>query len=408
MREIRHVKHLNRAKLAKATAWERCDFSHQEYFCGYVIAAVAIVGIGMTAYGMATAPGAPPVQTPPPPPNSTVYDENGGILSRQVFDAGKNEWITYGPNSEPPRPSSEWALKLTGDYEKDRKDPGIKAEIERRYNEHVAGDPAGVAKHAIGWRREEYGNMFRDAPTMQEQAKTDLADYQTKYDAWTADKAARDADKAKLAGLRTEALGNLNELSPERQAQIENFGTAYADSMHRDLDPRYAKTVHNEEEQANARGMFGSRAYVDTKAELGQIKANQDTDIANQASMAKETLTSNDRQYWANLLNQIDSGQRADSITASQINKSNSDIASQNYAGTLGYYSAKNNSILADWEAQRQRAASYTQAGTGLANGMLYLYGGMKGGGGGGGGGGKSSFTPQATNTKYGSYSLFG
>ncbi|KAF0218788.1 MAG: hypothetical protein FD174_2571 [Geobacteraceae bacterium] len=410
------------------TAQERAMQKGVCYFLTWEgIAAIGIIGgLGMTAYSLATAPGAPSYSAPLPPSNSTIYGEDGEILSRNVRDPQTGEWITYGPNSEPPKPATEWANRITRatetpqtdgegniigyervtNFDKDMQDPLIKAEVERRFQAHVAADPGGVAKHSGGWRAEEYDKMLNEVDTVLEQYNKDLADYNTKYAKWEVDKAERDAEKAKLAELRTTAMGNLNELSPERQAQIEQFGTAYADSMHRDIDPRFEKIKRNEDETANATGMFGSRAYVDTKAELDKLKATQDTDIANQSTMAKETLTNNDRTYWANLLGQIDAGQRSDLLANAQVQKSNADIASQNYAGTLGYYSAQNANKLADWEAKQRLSSSYASAGSNLAGGLLYLYGGKSGGGGGGGGG--SSFNIAPTQTKAGKFSLMG
>jgi len=333
---------------------------HRPEFCGYVIAAAAIIGVGTSIYSVVTAPDAPQTQTPPPPPNSTVYGDDGEILSRQVFDSEKNEWITYGPNSEPQKPKE------------------------------IKPGEAGY-----------------------DQYQTDLADYNVKHDKWEADKAQRAADKEKLAGIRTQALDNLNQTPADRLAAYDEYAQKFADSAHRTADPAFDKALRGEEERANATGMMGSRAYVDTKAELADVKAQQDTDISTQAALAKEQLAANDRNYWANLLSQIDAGARADAITSAQVGKTSSDIASQNYAGTMGYYGALNNNRLTEWEAKRQKNAAISQVGSSTANGLLYLYGGMKGGGGAGGGySGGGGYTGTSgikpTNTGYGTYSLFG
>jgi hypothetical protein len=80
------------------------------------------------------------------------------------------------------------------------------------------------------------------------------------------------------------------------------------------------------------------------------------------------------------MLNQIDSGGRADTLTASQVAKNTSDINNQNYAGVLGQYAAQNNNILQKWQFDQAKSASYVNAGTGLAGGLLYLYGNKSGG----------------------------
>ncbi|WP_298272752.1 hypothetical protein [Geobacter sp.] len=209
-----------------------------------------------------------------------------------------------------------------------------------------------------------------------------LADYEKELAAWQQRKEKRAADKATLAELRTQMLDNLNKTPEDRVAAYDAYAKSFSDSMHADVDPRFQKLERGTDEQANATGMFGSRAYVDTKSELAKDKLATDTDIANQATMAKESLANNDRQFWAGMLDQIDSGARADKITTAQINQSAASTAAQNYAGTLGYYSAKNANRLAEWEAKQARSASYVNAGSNLAGGLLYLYGGKTGGGG--------------------------
>jgi len=361
-----------------------------------VSAVTAIAAVGVGAYSAFTAPGAPSYQAPPPPPNSTVLGVNGEIISRQVFDKDKNEWITYSAGARPEKP-------------KEVENPGSKPITKTEYvdmgNAEVGPNMQPVevgatADEIAAW--EKKNNAYN-------QYGLDLEEWKKKDAEWSKNKAERDVEEGKLKDLRGKALDNLNTTSPERQAQIEQFGTAFADSMHRDIDPRFQKAGQATDEEMNARGLTGSRAYVDLKGELEKTRLASDTDIANQATMAKETLSAQDRQYWANLLNQIDSGQRSDLLAAAQVNKTNADTTVNNYAGTLGYYSAGNNNRLAQWEAERQKSAAYTQAGTGMANGLLYLYGGMKGNGtpkttGNTG----TSFSTTPTKTNYGTFSLFG
>jgi hypothetical protein len=337
-----------------------------------------------------------------------MYDENGDVMSRQVYDPETGETRIYSGNSMAPEKPKEVADPGAAPNRDDFWEEPHKTD----YARNLFLNPMDKRGYSKTFSEEKYNKAVEEWTNNKQNFDTyqlQQAAYPKQLEEWTAAKAQRDADKKVVADLRTTALGNLNELTPERQAQIEQFGTTFADSMHRDLDPRFDKTVRNEEERANATGMFGSRAYVDTKAELNKIKTGQDTDIANQSTMAKETLTSQDRQYWASLLNQIDSGQRADVLTTLQGNKTGADINAQNYAGTLGYYSAANNNKLAEWEAQRQRSAAYTQAGTGMGSGLLYLYGGMKSPSSNTGVGNTgTSFNMAPAKTSNGSFSLFG
>lgn len=347
-------------------------------FCGYVIAAVAVLSAGFSIYS-ATQGGGPGLQKPPPPPNSTTYGDDGEVLSRQVFDSARNEWITYGANSEPQKP--KWV-----------KAPGAKPDPSKYSN------PDRYNKKLSKWETDN------DA---YQQYQKDLADFPQRHEQWQKDHAQRLADKETLARIKSDTLKNLDQTPEDRKAAYEKYAQDFAAAAHSTADPQFEKMSRNEEERANTTGMMGSRSYVDTKAELADVKTKQDTDISTQAAMAKEQLASNDRNYWMGLLDQIDSGQRADTLASIQRNKTAADMTNQNYAGTLGYYSTINNNRMAQWEAERQKSAAYSQAGSGMANGLLYLYGGM-GSGGGGGKGGSSTFNYSPTKTNYGSFSLFG
>lgn len=307
----------------------------------------AAIAAGSLAYGIASAPGSPQTQAPPPPSNSVQYDDNGDIISTQTFDSATNTWTTRGKNAEPEKPKN--TVHAIGDGKLVDGKP-------------VFQDEAGFA-----------------ADTAEYQKK--LADYEVKHAEWEKTKAANDIDKKKVSELRTKMLDNLNTTPEDRQKAYAEYQQAYTDAAHKSLDPQFDKINRTSDEQANATGMFGSRAYVDTKNELVKDKLAVDADIANQAVMAKEQLANTDRNYYANMLNQIDSGARADNLASAQIAKSASDSASQNYAGTIGYYNSINNSNLAKWQAQQAKSASFIGSGSNLAGGLMYLYGSKSGGG---------------------------
>lgn len=319
--------------------FERITYRRQPQFCGIVL---GIAAIGMTAYGLATAPGSPQTQAPPPPSSSVQYGDDGEIISTQKYDEKTNTWITTGRNSEPQKPDDNIVPIGNGKLDKN-------------------GTPVFQDQAGYDADKAEY--------------EKNLAEYETKHAEWQKTKDANEADKTKIAELRTKMLDNLNTTPEDRLKAYVEYQQAYADAAHKDLDPRFAKIDRTTDEQANATGMFGSRAYVDTKSELATDKLNADTDIANQAVMAKEQLASNDRTFYANMLNQIDSGARADNLTASQIAKNTSDISGNQYAGILGQYNARNNNAIAKWQADQARSASYTSAGSNLAGGLMYLYG---------------------------------
>lgn len=363
---------------------------------------LAAGGLGLSAYGMFSQPGAPSMAAPPPPSNYVQYGEDGQVMSRQVFDQSSNTWITYGPNSEPPKPSS-WAKDLVTDqtprsimgktisgpqierqsWWNDKNDPRMQ-ELTRRYEAHKAADPKGVERgHAGGWWQEEFNNMLKESPAALEKYNTDLAKYEQDYAKWQTDKAARDEENAKRDTLRREMLNNLSQTPEDRVKAYEDYATNFANSMRKTIDPEFERIGRATDENANATGMFGSRAYADTKSELNRDLIQANEDISEKAALAKEQLASNDRSFWAGLLDQLDAGARADSVTRAQINKSAMDTVNQSYANTLGAYTANQNNELMKWQAKRDRATAMTNFGGNMAGGLLYLYGNKTGGGGG-------------------------
>ena len=190
---------------------------------------------------------------------------------------------------------------------------------------------------------------------------------------------AQKADKAKIAELRTKMIDNLNTTPEDRVAAYNEYQQKFSDAAHSDVDPKFAKIARVNDEQANSTGMMGSRAYVDTKNELTKDQLKTDTDIATQAALAKEQLANTDRSFYASMLNQIDSGARADTLAQSQITQQVANDNNQKYANSLGAYTASNSAALANWQAQQAKSASYTSAGTGMAGGLLYLYGKQNG-----------------------------
>jgi hypothetical protein len=87
--------------------------------------------------------------------------------------------------------------------------------------------------------------------------------------------------------------------------------------------------------------------------------------------MAGEQLAANDRQFYANMLNQIDSGARSDTLAAAQVAQNTANIGAQQYAGTLAQYTA-NNAIT---QQNNARMSSMANSGSNLAGGLMYLYG---------------------------------
>lgn len=196
------------------------------------------------------------------------------------------------------------------------------------------------------------------------------------------------ADKEKLSGIRTQMLDNLNKTPEDRLKAYENYKQAFSDQAHGDVDDRYDQRLAQDQELMEARGMTGSRADVDLRAERGKEKSRIDTDIAEKAVLAGESLAKADRDYYTNTLNMIDAGQRSDAVLAYQKAGITAREANEGSASTMASYWAGVNTDLAKWNSEMERNKAMTSAYSGAAGGLgsAYLYGGL---------GGKSPVAPK-------------
>lgn len=332
------------------------------------------IAAGTTAYGIASAPGSPSVQSPPPAPNSVAYGDDGGIISSQTYDAATNTWVTRSGNSAPVKPKDIGNAPNMADYS----------------TEPMFDGETGIQSAGAGTDNSEYQRALSDYESKKAQYDKDMAQYNTDYAAWETKKKARDeaaaldkqrsdqqwadyaknqqrsdqeylyvqeqrkkndemlaqfqaeqektkaeletqynalaaqvaqgkqlsdADRAKLVALRDQMQANINQTPADRQAAYEEYKKKYSASMHSEIDPQFQQMNANAEEGAISRGLFGSRAYVDSKDLLAKDEIKSNTNIADRATMASEELANSDRQYWANLLGQANAGiQNIDSL----------------------------------------------------------------------------------------------
>lgn len=154
-------------------------------------AGVAAAGVGAAAYGAVSASGsaedAATTQTAAAGnANQVQWNEFQQQQKNQQpwlqAGTGAVNLLSYGlggsPNPAMAKPSGEWATQITGDYTKDMQNPLVAAEVNRRYNLHVQGDPTGVVKgHSGGWSQEEYRNMMAGKDTTAAQYQKDLTTY---------------------------------------------------------------------------------------------------------------------------------------------------------------------------------------------------------------------------------------
>ncbi len=325
----------------------------------------------------------PTPSAPPPPTNYYSYDQNGNVETVQVWDASKNAYIT----KVNPKPTAG-----ANDISWDKVDPGVKSKIDY-LNKEIPSWQAEVARTQADSRRGDwqvkqqkvndltterdnlYAKVQENPDALNPEFKTQLDTWQKNYDAHTADTAAR-------AEIRSKMLANLNQTPEDRLKAYDQYAQSFSDVMHRDVDKRYQDIVRSSEENLSARGMMGSRAYADTMGRLAGDKTAQDTDIANQATMAKEQLASNDRGYYLNVLNSLDAGARADSMTALEKANSANNAAISGNAVNMANYNLMTSGRLTQWQNEVNKNQQMADTSLNTATGLAYLYGYKNPGGG--------------------------
>ncbi len=195
------------------------------------------------------------------------------------------------------------------------------------------------------------------------------------HDAWLERQKAREEEAKAKEELKARLLSNLNQTPEDRIKAYEEYAQTLSDTMHRDVDKQYNKAVRSTEESMAARGLFGSKAYVDTLSNLRDEKARTDADIANKAALAKEELAAQDKNYWASLLNQLEAGARADEVMRlEQAGNAYRNVQLAN-AAQMGAYNAANLNAMMDWQARMDRNTLLSNQLLDTSTGLAYLYG---------------------------------
>lgn len=183
------------------------------------------------------------------------------------------------------------------------------------------------------------------------------------------------ADNQALADLKSTLIKNLSETPEDRLAAYEEYAKTFSDAMHTDVDRQFAKTMTSAEETMNARGMLGSKAYADIVGDLNKSKLDADTEIAQKATLAKETLANTDKTYWANMLNAIESNNRADYLAELQGSSTAASNTSAANAVQAGSTASANSASLSKWQTELQANQALTQNLMDTSTGLAFLYG---------------------------------
>jgi len=179
--------------------------------------------------------------------------------------------------------------------------------------------------------------------------------------------------EAQEAGRSTkiaELEGSLNQTAPERQAEIDKYQKAYVDQMMTPLTEAYEKGKLNLNENFASRGLSGSRAMVDTLAELEKDWQTTQTNVQNQAIQMGESLKQQDYQNKLSALDALRQGsslEEAEGIRQQGMAQTSSQAANAiqnaNWQNMMG-------ATLQQWAIGQQTMASGMQTAGTL--GLLY------------------------------------
>lgn len=188
------------------------------------------------------------------------------------------------------------------------------------------------------------------------------------------------AENAKIAELKAQILANLNKTPEDRVAAYEEYAQTFSDAMHSEVDEQFEKLKTSSEESLAAKGMLGSKAYVDTMADLDKQKTDMDTEIAQKAILAKEELANTDRTYWLNVLSTLENAENTDAALALQKSQTAAQAATQGTAALTAADQIANSTTLANWESKQNSLNTLSSNLTNTSAGLAFLYGYKSGG----------------------------
>ncbi len=376
----------------------------------------ALAGAGAIASAAST-PDPPNIPPPPPPASYEQYDENGNLLTQQVWDAKRNTYVTkFDPEPEKykggtmPPPDPGFVYNYAGTRPERRVPIQQQANTEWTNSSDYAPSHINLPQQqdSQGWVNlppQTYSGTnpvpISQQPETDEEYQQRLNQWQSKRDqatamwheqypstpteewtAWNKRKTERAVAKAKEAEgnkirmeIRSKILANINQTPEDRVKAYDEYAKTFSDVMHTDVDKRYTDRKNAIAEDMNARGLFGARAYVDSMTELNKDKSNIDTDIAQKAALAKEQLRQTDQDSYLRTLAQLDAGTKEDALIALERVNAASRGANAGTAAIMAGYNADSNNILKRWDIEAQNNRVNTKYYGDTASGLAYLYG---------------------------------
>jgi hypothetical protein len=185
-----------------------------------------------------------------------------------------------------------------------------------------------------------------------------------------------EAEEAKKKKIRDQYLGYLDK-DPDAWLEAgEKIKQAYTEAISEDVEEKWEESRKWEEEQAEKKGLTGSKSYADIMAEMEEDKLKTEQNIAQQAELLKESKLQSEREFAAGLVGQLDTGLSADAALALKKQQLAGESAQTATAAQYAKAMAEYQGDLQKWQQRQQLGKTLMDTGAGLA----FLYGYTGGG----------------------------
>jgi len=284
-----------------------------------VMAGAAVVSAGASAFGALRRPRQPNIPPPPPPASYFQHDEQGNLVSSQVWDPQRNAYVTRTHQRPEPLPGSPEYEEWRADREHQRqqreqlrKEAVIKNELRQKILGNLNQPPADRVR-----AYEEYGKTFADV------MRRDVDDrYQ---------RLVRTAEES------LEARGMTGS-----RAAVDLMAEYMKEKTQADIDISQRAALAREELAARDRTYWANL--------LQQVES---------PSQRLERMAEQDR---AGTLLDLERARGA------------SDIATRGTSALMARYAAEQQPQLMRWQAEMDRQGALTGAFGGLAGGLAQAY----------------------------------
>ncbi len=327
-----------------------------------IIGAVCAVGsLGLGIYSAVAGGGGYSFGGTSVPANMITYDENGNVSQEVIWNASKQayEQKSYPYGKAPDKPAAPTAPDQTQYYAKDQD------------GNYILDKNGQATVDQATWNNAQAQYQIE----LKKYNEETLPQWEKDNATWVKAKSEYEADKALTDEILKNKKTSLNMSWEERVSHYNEYADDFVKQQHAILDPQFEKEKQTVAESMASRGMTGSRAEVDTNAELEKAKSKSDEEVSTNANMYKYALANQELQGDLSIYNAIKAGQGADTALALQKQTAGVQGAVLGTQASLASTTAANNASYQSWLSNYLVNQSRSKSLTDTASGLAYLYG---------------------------------